>query len=232
MSIIDFHSHVLFKIDDGSKSLEMSTEMLKASKEQGVNIQIATPHFYADKMHSASFFERRSRAYDALRGIASDLGIDLRLGAEVAFFRGMREWAEVEKFMISGTNLLLIEMPFDQWKSKDISVIEELINQGVHPVIAHLERFFSYQKDKEALEELLDMNITVQFNCENLGRFFKRGKVLKSIDSMSNVVLGSDCHNVTNRVQNIKMGRDIIEAKLGFGKLVEIDDYGYSLLVN
>ena len=34
--IIDFHSHILPGIDDGSKDLGTSLEMLKISKEQGI----------------------------------------------------------------------------------------------------------------------------------------------------------------------------------------------------
>ena len=44
--MIDFHSHFLPKIDDGSKSCEMSVEMLKASADYGIKTMVATPHFY------------------------------------------------------------------------------------------------------------------------------------------------------------------------------------------
>ena len=43
--MIDVHSHILPKIDDGSKSVEMSIEMMKQSYAQGIDTMIATPHF-------------------------------------------------------------------------------------------------------------------------------------------------------------------------------------------
>ena len=49
MEVIDFHSHVLPGIDDGSRNIETSIEMLRLSRNAGVDRMIATPHFYADE---------------------------------------------------------------------------------------------------------------------------------------------------------------------------------------
>ena len=45
--MIDFHSHILPGIDDGSKDPEMSLKMVAALQEQGVDTVCATSHFYA-----------------------------------------------------------------------------------------------------------------------------------------------------------------------------------------
>lgn len=45
--MIDFHTHILPGIDDGSRSVEMTMQMLNAETEQGVTGIVATPHFYA-----------------------------------------------------------------------------------------------------------------------------------------------------------------------------------------
>ena len=44
--IVDCHSHILPGIDDGSKNLEESLELLRLSARQGVSHMMATPHFY------------------------------------------------------------------------------------------------------------------------------------------------------------------------------------------
>ncbi len=46
---IDFHTHILPGIDDGSRNVEMSLRMLAAQREQQVDEIVATPHFYAQK---------------------------------------------------------------------------------------------------------------------------------------------------------------------------------------
>ena len=47
--LIDFHTHILPGIDDGSRNVEMSLRMLAAQREQQVDEIVATPHFYAQK---------------------------------------------------------------------------------------------------------------------------------------------------------------------------------------
>ena len=41
--MIDFHSHVLHDIDDGSHSVEESIEMMKMSYRQGIDTMVFTP---------------------------------------------------------------------------------------------------------------------------------------------------------------------------------------------
>ena len=43
--IIDFHSHLLPAIDDGSKDIAMSLEILQETRRQKVRKIVATPHF-------------------------------------------------------------------------------------------------------------------------------------------------------------------------------------------
>ena len=49
-------------MDDGSKSYEMSLEMLKTSYDYGIDTMVATPHFYADRVSIPHFLARRERA--------------------------------------------------------------------------------------------------------------------------------------------------------------------------
>ena len=64
--MIDFHTHVLPCVDDGSQSMEESLAMLSAMREQGVTTVIATPHFYANDDSIDSFLARRDGAYASL----------------------------------------------------------------------------------------------------------------------------------------------------------------------
>jgi len=228
--IIDFHSHILPGIDDGSKSVKMSETMLMQSKEQGIEVQVLTPHFYPDTMQPEQFLMARRRSYEALKPVADKIGIRLVVGAEVALFRTITDWDCLKEFCLSGTNLLLIEMPFCQWTDKDIEVVAELEHCGVRPVIAHLERFLEFQKDKTQLKELLDMGLIYQINVGPLLKFSKRGQTIKLLKTAGDVILGSDCHNTTTRIQNMKEGRDMIEKRLGRKYLAQVDEFAASLL--
>lgn len=64
---IDFHTHILPGIDDGSRNVEMSLRMLAAQREQQVDEIVATPHFYAQKDSVEEFLLRRQRSYEKLK---------------------------------------------------------------------------------------------------------------------------------------------------------------------
>ena len=63
---IDFHSHILPKIDDGSRSVEESVKLLDLMAQDGVSVVAATPHFYCSKTSIHRFLDRRAEAYDIL----------------------------------------------------------------------------------------------------------------------------------------------------------------------
>ena len=48
--MIDFHNHILPKIDDGSNSIEMSLDMLKIAYQQGIKEVVNTVHFQLPKV--------------------------------------------------------------------------------------------------------------------------------------------------------------------------------------
>ena len=230
MKIIDFHSHVLPQIDDGSKSIEMSKLMLEEAVQQNVDIMVATPHFYAERSSIESFLEKRKAAGEFLREQLQGCVPRLILGSETAFFSGIGSADGIERLCIENTRFLLLEMPFREWGSYDFREIDELICRGIIPIIAHVERYYRFQKSKHAVEELMEFPIYFQVNAESLLDWRMKGKVLKLFKDKKVQLLGSDCHNLENRAPNLKKGRDVLERKLGKGYLDAIDRLGEKIL--
>lgn len=229
MYVIDFHSHILPGVDDGSTNLEMSDAMLDEAYLQNVDVQVLTPHFYADHTNPERFFEKRNEAYEKLVPIANKNKIRLRLGAEVAYFRNMHETDILGKLTVNGSRVILIEMPFDQWTGKEVDTIDGILRRGLIPVLAHVDRYISLQRDEEVMEEIFDKQLICQINCEALDSFFERRKVLKTIGTRA-FVLGSDAHNLKNRAPNLKIGRDVIKEKMGEEVLMNVDILGNAIL--
>lgn len=230
MEVIDFHSHILPKLDDGSKNIEMSMEMLRRSKEQGITAIIATPHFYAESHTIAHFLEKRAHALEQLEGHLDIFEPKIICGAEVCFFSGVGHADGIDQLCIGSTNLMLLEMPFRAWSERDLYEVERLINGGITPIIAHLERFYQFQKDKELIPTLLEFPVLIQLNAECLLHWKQRRQAVNLFKSGQAHLLGSDCHNLTNRPQNLSEGRKILEKKLGQKYLDQIDKLGESLL--
>ena len=87
--MVDFHCHILPKMDDGSDSINTSLAMLRAEHTQGVNRVVLTPHFYCEEESIEAFLQRRKKAFSALQTAISDQPHtndipELCLGAEVA----------------------------------------------------------------------------------------------------------------------------------------------------
>ena len=230
MKIIDFHSHILPALDDGSKSIEMTERMLSAAKAQGIDAMVATPHFYAERMRLTSYLQRRQEAWERTRALAAGMGMELFLGAEVAFFSGIGRAEEIAELCIQGTSLMLVEMPFRPWSGKDLKEIERLLERGIRPIIAHLERFPSFQRDKSMVDELMEMPVLVQVNTGPLLRWTTRRPVLRWLKNGQVDLLGSDCHNLDSRAVNLAQGRQVIRQRLGQDVLDEIDRTGQQLL--
>ena len=241
MKTVDFHSHILPGIDDGSKDVAMSLEMLQIMKDSGVDVACATSHFYGMRRSLDHFLERRAGAAEKLFNAISEKkkaegeaftlsGMQIMLGAEVAFYSGLTKENEVEKLCIGDTNTLLLEMPFQPWTDFEINEVGSLcFDHGLNVVIAHLERYTDFVP-KEMLEQLMRLPVYVQINAEALLPWLKRGRWLKMFESGQAKLLGSDAHNLTNRAPNLAEGRDIIRKKLGAEALKKIDRCAQDLL--
>lgn len=227
---VDFHSHILPGIDDGSQDAATSHRMLELSAEQGVRIMVATPHFYPEMYSLNRFLEGREASLDYIQNVAENLGITVLAGAEVAFFPGMSRGEGLERLTISGTSLMLLEMPFRPWDKMDIREVENLIRRGIRPVIAHLERLYPYQIDLHRSEELLELPVYAQINAEALTAWRTRRLALRLFRGGKAQLLGSDCHNLTTRPPNLEQGRAVIREKLGESRLHQMDALGMELL--
>lgn len=231
-TIIDFHSHILPGIDDGSKDLEMTRTMLLASAEQGTDIMVATPHFYPEKTTPDRFLEQRTHAAEQLQQLTEEGLPRVILGAEVAFFNGISRVEQLEQLCIEGTKLLLLEMPFGIWTQETIREVERISMRGMTPIVAHLDRYLSFYKygRKAVLEALTDLPLYVQINVESLMFWRVRATIYKLFQTNRAHLLGSDCHNVTTRPAGLAKGREMLRRKLGEEMLDEIDACGAYLL--
>ena len=197
--LIDFHSHVLPEMDDGSKSVEESLRMLAVSASQGISYMAATPHFYPSETSLERFLDRRKRAAERLRAVWRPAFPKLLLGAEVYFFDGISRAAEVEALRIEGTSLLLLEMPLQTWSGRMAAEVRALHGRsGCTVVLAHIERYLRLQK-RAVWDELLEAGILMQSNASFFLHWSTKRKAVHMLDAGRIHLLGSDCHNLAER---------------------------------
>lgn len=222
--IIDFHSHILPQVDDGSKSVEETIEMLSRMREQGVETVVATPHFYAKHDYPERFLERRARAKEKLLSVAEveDLP-EILLGAEVAYFRGMSESKVLQDLTIEGTDAILVELPMGKWNESMYRELEQIYAvQGLLPIVAHIDRYMTPYRSYGIPEKLASLPVLVQANAEFFTEKSTARKARKLLAKDMIHLLGSDCHNLTDRPPNLGDAIEIIETSLGSEPLERI----------
>lgn len=197
--MIDIHTHILPGVDDGSKSVECSEEMLRQLQSQGVDRVVLTSHYYGIRRSQQQFLESREKAYARLRDRVPQ-GMTLYLGAEV-HFSSILTAAKCEKLTIANSRYLLLELPYvSRWKSDFLSQLRRFINESDFvPVVAHFCRYEPIYSHPEILFELADMGCLLQVNADAM--FEKRSSKLVKAAFKHGLVhcLGSDCHNMGER---------------------------------
>lgn len=222
--IVDFHTHVLPKMDDGSESCSMSLEMLRQMRDSGVEIVVSTSHYYSRRESIQRFLDRRSASYQRLCEELDDTCPKILLGAETAFYFGIEETPELDALCIEGTKTLLVEMPFARWSEYELNAIASLcLDRGMNVVLAHLERFFEFQKGTDMIERMLALPVFVQINAETVLPLMSRGRWIRMFEERKAHVLGSDSHNLTTRPPNLAKARAMIQKKAGRPALNWID---------
>lgn len=230
---IDFHSHILPGIDDGSASVEQSIAMLRLEAEQGIIHVVATPHFYARHNTLDRFLMKRDRAEVQLREAMTkyDGMPEISVGAEVYFFRGISESDLLPQLTIGGKSCILIEMPGPPWKDEMFRELELIWHRwGITPVIAHVDRYISPFRTYGIPQRLTQLPVMVQANA---GFFLNKGTqrmALRMLKQDQIHLLGSDCHNLNDRKPNLGEAMQQIEHRLGPEVLEQIGRCGRALL--
>lgn len=189
--IIDFHTHVLHGVDHGSNSIEVSLKQVNMFLERGVKNIVSTSHYYPNKDDLNLFFKVRNRAYSELKRAMDEqeMELNIRLGAEVLLCAGLDKLPGLDKLCIQGTNAILLELPFTDFRSEYLHTLENLIDMGYRVILAHVDRY-----PPEIIEMLSYLNLKFQINADSIAVIIKKPHLYEWIRRGKVVGLGSDIH--------------------------------------
>lgn len=196
--MIDFHSHIIPEIDDGSRSIEETMLLLSEAKKAGFTKIISTSHYMNDRFE----FDEANRKIllEAIKMGANNLGIDieLRLGSEIyATYDVVELLKEHQASTIDGTNYVLMELPMQSELPNLKNIIYNLLGNGYKPIIAHPERYEYVKEDPNWLIEYIELGVLFQSNYASiLGWYGKTAQntVKKLLKNNMIHFLGSDVH--------------------------------------
>ena len=192
--MIDFHSHILPEIDDGSKSYEESLKMLEEAQNIGFDIVISTSHYAVDCYESPEYKRKE---------LIEDLNLEenvpeIILGSEIFLTYNIVDLLkEYKASTINGTNYVLIELPLRHRFSNLKNVINILKENDYRPIIAHPERYMFIQNNFKEIYELKELGVLFQCNYGSiLGNYGIKAKstMKKMLKNGLVSFLGSDAH--------------------------------------
>ena len=233
MNLIDFHTHILPGIDDGSADVNESLALLRLEAEQGIHTVIATPHFYPQQDTLERFLQGRDNAFaklcDQMRQ-TQDIP-QLLLGAEVGFFHGMSQSDQLEWLTIGGKKCILIEMPSLPWTEEMYRELEMIyLQREIVPIIAHIDRYLNFANYRMILRRIEHLPIAVQANASFFRKRWASALALRMLKEDRIHLLGSDCHNLRARRPNMDVAIQKIRTKLGEDALERIQNHQHALL--
>lgn len=215
---LDIHSHILPGVDDGSKDMDMTMQMISQAYEEGVRYMVATPHFYPG--HRNADFTNIERVFAEVSKKAEEEfpGMELFLGNEIYYKDEVITLLEQKQIhTLNGSRYVLVEFNVGWEFQKIVMAVRKLTMKGYYPILAHVERYACLYKKEDLVERLIDMGAYIQINAETLlGGIFDGYKkyCLKLFANGSVHFLGSDCHNTDNRKAIMAQAVKILEKKI------------------
>jgi len=196
--MIDFHSHILPNIDDGSRDIKETFNLIQEAKKVGFESIILTSH-YIEGYYETSVKEREvwlNVIYEDLK--AKNIDINLYLGNEIYITENLIKLLEEGKATtINNTNYVLFELSMHNEPLNLYNIIYEIMQYKLVPILAHPERYSFVQKEPELVYDLIKKGVLMQCNYGSIiGQYGKKAQIIvkKLLENNAVHFLGSDVH--------------------------------------
>jgi protein-tyrosine phosphatase len=214
--MIDIHSHILWGLDDGARSLDESIAMLEMAGASGTTEIVATPHSNAEYEYRPALIDERIQELTARvsGGPRVRRGCDFHLD----FDNIDRLLEDPSVYTIAGKQYLLVECPDLHVGPHTEAVLGRLIDAGLIPIVTHPERNPVLQRELDRVEAWVESGCLVQVTALSVTGGFGRGasaachRLLRR--GLAHVV-ASDAHDPVHRNTRLDEARETVRARYG-----------------
>ena len=234
--MIDVHSHILPNIDDGSRSIEETFNLIKEAKEAGFEGIVCTSH-YMENYYETNRPEREvwiNAIHENLEN--KNIDMNLYLGNEIYMSDNIIELLEDGKATtMNDTSYVLFELPMNAEPMNLYDMVYEMQQYKIVPILAHPERYSFVQTDPELIYDLIDKGVLMQANYGSIiGQYGKKAQMIvqKFLENNMIHMLGTDVHR-QNTIYP-KIPEIILELKslIGEEKVKELTTINPELVIN
>lgn len=234
--MIDFHAHIIPNVDDGSRSVEETFEIIKEAKEAGFDSIIATSHYIKNRYESN--VEERNIWIDALQENLNRQKFDFKLylGNEIYFSDNIINYLEDgEAISMNFTSYVLFEFSLRTKPSNMYDVIYDMIGAKIVPILAHPERYEFVQKDPDMIYDLIQAGVLMQANYGSiLGMYGEKAEIIVKKLLENNMIhfLGSDVHRPKTIYPRVQEALSHIRSIVGENKIKELTEINPKLVLD
>ena len=217
--MIDLHSHILPGIDDGAPDLDVALDMARAAINDGIQIMACTPHITpgvynndADIIEEAAASLRRALEQRNLR-LELVVGADVHISPNMGEHLVSGEWPR-----LAGTQYFLFEPPHHVMPPHLLRIADNLLDEGLVPVLTHPERLSWIDGHYDLIGELRELGVLLQLTAGSLtGDFGSSVKYWADRMLADGYVdlLATDSHDVRARPPVLSRAREYVAQRFG-----------------
>lgn len=234
--MIDVHSHILPNIDDGSRSIEETFNLIKEAKEAGFEGIVCTSH-YMENYYETNRPEREvwiNAIHENLEN--KNIDMNLYLGNEIYMSDNIIELLEDGKATtMNDTSYVLFELPMNAEPMNLYDMVYEMQQYKIVPILAHPERYSFVQTDPELIYDLIDKGVLMQANYGSIiGQYGKKAQMIvqKFLENNMIHMLGTDVHRQNTIYPKIPEIILELKALIGEEKVKELTTINPELVIN
>lgn len=219
--IVDIHSHILWGVDDGPKSMNQSLNILEQVVKEGITSLISTSHSNHPRYNTGYQMVTEQVEYLQQLLIENNIPLTLYTGHEVRLSEKIMPLYHTKHIhTLANSNYLLLELPSHTVPFYINHMIAALLMEGITPIIAHPERNLSIAEKPSRLLQLIHQGALAQITAGSLTGHFGRNVQKLSLNLVNaNLVhcYGSDVHNMSTRPLLFEKGLRYLEKKKHLG---------------
>lgn len=206
----DYHSHILFGVDDGVATIEESLDVLSFMESAGITELWCTPHIMEDVPNTTEGLKQRfAELQQAYKG-----NIRLHLAAEYMLDTLFEERFSKGDLLTMEDETILVETSTWNPPPSLYDTFRNLLKAGYRPLFAHPERY--RYMNEASYENLNRMGVHMQLNLASLTGFY--GETAKNrakyiLENGWYNAIGSDCHRIRSLKEQFNKGvltKDIV----------------------
>jgi protein-tyrosine phosphatase len=189
----DMHSHLLFGIDDGAKTIEETLYFIEQLQKLGYSSFITTPHILSDLYPNSA-----STIKPIYKQVTENISVDMQYAAEYMIDSDFDAKVQTDQLLTFGDKYVLVEMSYLGESKNFREVIFQLKVKGYQPILAHPERYNYWHRDYSKFIQAKEIGCLFQLNLLSVTGYYGaeiKNSALKMLADNLYDFAGTDLHH-------------------------------------